>query len=73
MKKKTEQLKTQLRSTERRNLYLEQKIKEDMEKRSIEVDKDLSSGLVDIMKEYSNKISQQYKVNSFHHLFGMNK
>jgi len=32
MKKKTEQLKTRLRSTEWRNLYLEQKIKEDMEK-----------------------------------------
>jgi len=38
-------------------------------KKSIEVDKELSNGLVDIMKEYSDKINQQYAEYSFQHLF----
>jgi len=69
IKQKAEQLKSRLRTTERRNVCLEQKIKEDIDKKSIEVDKELSNGLVDIMNEYSDKINQQYEENSFHHLF----
>jgi len=69
MKQKTDQLKSRLRTTERRNVYLEYKIKEDIDKKSIEVDKELNNGLVDIMNEYSDKINQQYEENSFHHLF----
>ena len=69
MKQKTKQLKSRLRTTEKRNVYLEQKIKEAINKKSIEVDKELSNGLVDIMNEHSNQISQQYNENSFHHLF----
>ena len=48
---------------------MEHKIKEDIDKKSIKVNKELSNGLVDIMNEYSDKINQQYEDNSFHHLF----
>ena len=66
MKQKTKQLKSQLRTTQKRNVYLEQKIKEAIDKKSIEVDKELNNGLVNIMKEHSNQINQQYEENSFH-------
>ena len=69
MKQKTTQLKSRLRTTQKRNVYLQQKIKEAIDKKSIEVDKELNNGLVNIMKEHSNQINQQYEENSFHHLF----
>jgi len=53
-------------------MYLEQKILGTKDqgrhrKKSIEVDKEVSNGLVDIMKEYSDKTNQLYEENSFRH------
>jgi len=66
---KASQVKCRFRKTEKKCRYLEQKIKESIEKNNIEVDKQLSDGLHKIMKEHSNAINQKYEKNSFHHLF----
>ena len=66
---KASQVKCRLRKTEKKCRYLEQKIKESVEKNNVEVDEQLSDGLYEIMKEHSNEIIQKYEKNSFHHLF----
>jgi len=54
-----------LRKTEKKCQYLEQNIKESVEKNNIEVDKQLNDGLYEITKEYSNEVWEKQFPLSF--------
>ena len=66
-KEKALHLKSELKKSTKKNLYLEQRIKESIEKDSIEIDQELNNGLQQIMCEYCEySISQ----NSRHCSYG---
>ena len=68
-KEKLTLIEKKLHATEKKNGYLQQKIRESFDTKSINVDDNLHTGLSKIIQDHSKEIEDKYKPNSFHHLF----
>jgi len=66
-------LKRKLHAIEKKNSYLQQKIRESFNTLSINIDGNLDTELSNIIQEHAKQIEQKYKPNSFHHLFWTEK
>ena len=62
-------VKSRLRASNKKIMYLRNKIKELHDKMTIDVDDGLHSGLIQIMDSHTTEIEKKYPENSFHHLF----
>ncbi|XP_065889859.1 uncharacterized protein [Dysidea avara] len=58
-----------LHATQKKNSYLQQKIKESFDTQSINIDNNLHTGLCKIIQDHSKEIEHKYQPNNFHHLF----
>jgi len=65
-KEKAGLIKKRLHATEKRNDYLEKKIRDSFDAKSINVDEDLNTGL---LLDHFEEIQHKYQPNSFHYLF----
>ena len=66
---KSSKYKSRVKASDKRIIYLQNKIKESNDAMAINVDDDLHLGLVEIMNSHTIEIEKKYQKNSFHHLF----
>lgn len=69
MEKKSLQMKSRLKASDKKITYLLAKIQESHDKFAINVDDDLHNGLAQIMNDHTMEINKKYQENTFHHLF----
>ena len=69
MRERLQEVRSKLKTAEKKIDYLKLKIKESHERLSIAVDDELHEGLGQIIMEHAPEIKSKYSPNSFHHLF----